>query len=542
MRQPGLNPMIFKEVTQGTRSNGFLTFFLMLLGVSWLSLFLIVAYQPDQAYRGGWDGHDLAMILLFFAYVFGLVVGSRSFQITVSEVENRTIELYLLAGMSPERFVMGKLLTCATMFGFGLSVILPFILSAYFLSGLDPVVLAAMIYLTLMFLGAFFAASVTLALVRSMLHAKSIVTIGYFIGICSAFFMGISFIAASDRQSMLAFTMGIRWMFSGIFGISGGADPWLAFLLVHGIYLLVLGILFVWSCHLICPESDGREAPLKALCTLVLGAIVIWAFYTSDQTGLRVLGGAYTFGILAMGLLFWGGVTPVGLMPALRVKQARGPLRVYYFLFEPGLRGTLRLLLILTGLGIASSHLLDNTATYGDSSLDKLRFYWALGGLYLWHVYYWRLLLASIPGLKGKPVNLMAVMGLAWCFLVVAVWVVHSQVYPNSYNWAFGGFGTTVVALFTTPLMSLTALAELNDFAFARLLCYMATLVAIVGMATEYRRATPAAHVVTEEDMAEAPQPSQIAAGHVAAIPMQGESSPPVEVALTPPEGEPSGA
>jgi hypothetical protein len=332
------NPMMFKELTQGIRNNGFLSLFFLLLVASWITLLTVMMMARNVP---SIDGFHANRILLLMLSLYAIIIGARAYGLTVKEVENRTFELYLLAGMSPERLVWGKLATCLYLYGFGFSIIAPFMLSSYFLSGVDfYMVLTLLVFLTII-AALFYGYSVLAALVRSLTQVRTIVSLAYYASLFAIAGFCLAWVGMGRGETQML-TQGLQWLFTG--------EGYQTGLVLLGFYsLLVISLFFICS-HLVCSESDTREHIIKSLVVMLLGFIIGLTIYFPNEEGIDVLSYFFSYIILGLGLVFWVNHDEVPSMFLARRAKVSRFIKPYYYLFEPGRRGTGRLLMLLAPL------------------------------------------------------------------------------------------------------------------------------------------------------------------------------------------------
>jgi len=342
-RKPELNPMLFKEICQGVHNSTFImTFFLLLTGG--LAAMILGPLMIDEynTRSSGPSGATVAGLLLGCLHLYGVAIALRTLAMTTKEFDNRTFELYALAGLSPERMVLGKISIQACTFLFGLSALAPFILSAYFLGGVDVLALFWVFVSVLVLNLHLFMVTGVVALSKAVPHLRGFLMLGFGVGLIFFIGTGLSMITwglgsgrSTDILSML------------LLGFQPGT--WEMFWPIS-FHLLALITTFVVATHFLCPESDSREHWIKGLFLIVnLMMLAIMTVYTSDET---IAFYSYTsyIGFLALGLLFYVNQEVVPVMVRNRARNSWYILRVLRIVLEPGRFGTAILLMFLMGL------------------------------------------------------------------------------------------------------------------------------------------------------------------------------------------------
>jgi hypothetical protein len=343
LRRPVLNPMTYKELTQGARSGAFvaLFFLLMVCGLT-ITLFGPLLGSIDQRPAG----KAVFALLASALHIYGLIVGVRAFMATGKEIENKTFELYALAGMTPEKMVLGKATTAFYIFFFGLSCLAPFMFASYFMRGLDfraiYQVLAVLILLHVQYLMAMTLAGMTRAQKRYKVGVILLALGGslflMFYGLTAIFWVLENPLSSPAGGVLMALSLGM----SGF-----GVATWDVVTGLAAFHLFCFLIMFYWSCHVACSETDSREHILKFL--LLFFYIFINYLILLFEFPELYLGFYYFFWycFLGYGLLFWINREDVPII--VRNKAERGwlPTRLALRLFEPGRLGTARCLFLM---------------------------------------------------------------------------------------------------------------------------------------------------------------------------------------------------
>ena len=184
-----INAMLFKDLTQGIRNKTFIGTFFGLLGLSALISFLVITSSSRSSSA---DGAATFMALCGVIYFYIIYLGARCRGLIARDINHKTMELLLLSGMSPEKSVIGRLLTVLYQLFFGLCCVIPFMFAAYFLGGLDFIlIIAAAIAFFLMALPFFLLAIVSGTMTRYK-KIKGLARLGFFLLMLFMVFYGFS--------------------------------------------------------------------------------------------------------------------------------------------------------------------------------------------------------------------------------------------------------------------------------------------------------------------------------------------------------------
>lgn len=342
----GMNPMMFKELSQGVRNKGFIGLFFLLL----FSGLAIVVTVPLLAGTGqdNAPGRATFASLMFCLHVYGLAMGGRMLFLTFKEVENKTFDLYALSGMSPERMVTGKLMTTCYTYFFGLCCLAPFMFSSYFMRGLDFRIIFAAIAVDAILNVQYFAGCVLIGMSRAYAKHKFLLmalTVGLGIGMIIYAFVLFGFLlspfALSDPFDLFA----LAGFDSEIFSVATFAAT--------ATHLLALVLAFYWSCHVVCPETDSREHMLKLLLFLLFIVATFLSQLVEHREGFMALTYILWYLFLGYGWFFWVNREDVPIIPRNHLERSAPWKRALLRLFEPGRRGSARGL-VLMAIGSAT--------------------------------------------------------------------------------------------------------------------------------------------------------------------------------------------
>lgn len=361
------NAMLFKDITQWIRNKTFLLlFFGLLFGSGIISLFIVsVSGESPQI---GIVAFSIFTVLLL---LYTITIAGMGFNLTSKEFVNRTFELYELSGMSLERMILGKLLSLLVQFLFGYFCIVPFMFFSYLLGGLDFASIFGASFLMILF-------SLPLYLVVLLISLSSktvkIGTFGRVFVVLVLLYMGIGlfglffFVPHSPLRRVSDFLKAL-FMFD--------LEALKALAIFFMFYIQICFLLFYLCCHFISSANDSRELQIKfLLITLSLSWLFVFlALYgkllvtTGGEMYYLVYIPLYLMMLIIGGLFYYHRFHPPIIIQN-RQKEARGFLRMVYYVFQPGAAGTHRLILYLMCIVIVSVFVLSLFAN--PRSKDKL--------------------------------------------------------------------------------------------------------------------------------------------------------------------------
>lgn len=452
------NAMVFKELTQGVRSNGYLSLFGLLLGAGWLTV-LLFWYFGTASENSNAIGGAAAVSLLALLELYALIVGARAHTLTVKEIENHTFELYLLAGMSPERLVRGKVVTCLYQFLFGFSTVVPFIFCSYFLRGLDFMALLVMLVMLLLGAVAWYYFSIFAAFVRMMTPLKTTITLAYFgaLAFVGVIVVPILFFAGASSGEWLVEAW--REFFAWDADLPGR----LALFVL--LYVLPLVVFATISCHVICPDSDSREDRIKALLLLAIAVYAGLAVFLGTPSEVRDAGWQVAIVSVALAAFGWIHRERMQVMPAITSLRGSLPRRVWLWLFGPGRAATARLLAMFYVACAAVPWLAQSLhgpswptggGGYGGGGLPmrEAAIPWLLPAAFFTHLYFWNAMARRVPGLEHELGRRRLAILLAWGIMAALVAAPNVHRTFNNPWWMDVPGASIFLAHFVSPIMT----------------------------------------------------------------------------------------
>jgi len=410
-----LNAILFKDLTQGIRNKTFVGTFFGLLGLSALISFLVIS--GSQA--SGTSGIQIFLILCGLLYFYVIFLGARCRSLIAKEVNSGTLELFMLSGMSPEKTALGRILTVMYQLFFGFCCVIPFMFSAYFLGGIDfLVIILTALFMFLMALPYFLLVIVLGSMVRYK-KIRTLAVLAYaFLTFIMIAYGGTMIFGLSQAGSLTILSMG--GAFKGMFFSGGRGFLWLGMGWIG--YLEIALLLFFCCCHMLCYETDSRESRIKGMLFIIfVTALILPLVFSGSLIPVGFPLEMTTFWIfnifLVIQLFFF--VNRIHPPRVVEYKASRYGLlrRVIHWFLRPGLVGTARLLILMIGLSIAFFIIYDSTGnylTYGSRKLEPpARFI----GLVVQSFYFVCLLDLMLRWISGKLTyaNRRA--------LIVAIWI-----------------------------------------------------------------------------------------------------------------------
>ncbi|MBM4087888.1 MAG: hypothetical protein FJ276_00445 [Planctomycetes bacterium] len=475
MRKPALilagiadNAMLYKDITQWLRKRTFAILFFGLLAIAEVTTAIVVLVTQTEERLGVVSFSVLSSVLFLYA----LIIAFLEHNLTAREFFNRTFELYELSGMSLERMVWGKFLSMLVQFSFGFFCLVPFMFVAFLLGGLDfYLVITVSILLVLAILPLYL-----MALFVALL-GKSKQVSGLIRGVALVLlFLILPYLALGLSYQLVRF--GGAGSLVDFFKQLVLLDPSSvkATLYFLAFYLQICLLLFYLCCNAISPSTDSRSTAVHFLTTLLsacyLGAWGVFIFRTAwvdESVGYAVfVPPAILF--LILGLASFYGRPDVPVMTRRRRDNARLSLtKVVYALFAPGVKGTLRTLLIfelmfglftvlMTTLVSAMVPVMFHFYNAATTAL-QMPFFLALPGAFLVLSQRFR---QNTALLKVGILSWWVILGLP---LMITVTVVSSDA-PYSYHSFLGELFIQALALHLSPLSSVVVAGDSPSFVF----------------------------------------------------------------------------
>lgn len=463
----GDNAMFYKDITQWLRNRIFTSlFFGLLLIAEVLSLF-IIGGSTDITNPGVSMFYTLYLLLIIYA----LLVAFMGNSLTSREFVNRTFELFELSGMSLEGMVGGKLLSMLYQFFFGFFCLVPFMFFSYFLGGLDFFEMLVGIFMAAVFALPLYLLSLLAALTGRFKAIAVVVRIGsiFALGIFSIF----AFFSFFSNEPLLhEVVTSMTGFYKKLF--AGMSDTLFEFLAYLAVYVQVCLLLFYFACDSLSRETDSREIPIKVLTGTL---IISWmAFYVIGIMNYgHSAGSAYwttipvTLALLTLGIRTFYNRPAVPPIVALRYKDAGLFRRSFFAVFQPGIRGSIRTLLLMTALAAAGAQLALSlrSPTFSIDSKTSLEWWNAMSLLIQvpWFLAIPSVLLIRVRDLRHNYVAQRTILLAWWVILGALVLAYLSWKRSPIFGYAHSGYAdssivdTFIVILFS-PLSSFSALSS----------------------------------------------------------------------------------
>jgi hypothetical protein len=338
------NAMLYKDITQWLRNRTFVAlFFGLLMLAEGISVF-VMSLGEDVTQPGPAVFYSLYTVLV----VYALIIAFMGHSLTAREFSNRTFELYELSGMSLERMIGGKLLSMVYEFLFGFFCIVPFMFFAYFLGGLDFFELISGAILTLIAFLPLYLVTLQLALSTRLKQVSALGRVGAVFGLVIIVLVGLT--SFFGRSPVTAVFVGASDVIKGVMLLNWRAIvQTLVFFLFYGQICLLL---FYLCCNSISREADSRELPVKLLYFTIVLSWLSYRLYMSYHFGYGQSEPTITcvpifLSLCLVGLMLYYNRFSVPQIIRKKYENATPPRRLLYFLFQPGMAGTVRLLILI---------------------------------------------------------------------------------------------------------------------------------------------------------------------------------------------------
>ncbi len=297
--------MIYKDLAQWFQRKTFAVHYILFFGVCQLifTLGYVISLADDTA---GPIGQGLAGILAATLVGIAYILSGQSFMLIRSEMQSRTMELFLLSGLSLERIILGRWVTVLFQFLLCGVVLVPFMLGSIFFGGVDPFSVVASIVLTIIIVLLLSMYAILAAVLTQNKHVKFLLalsTFGILLGLTIFCFITWGMFLADESGNAIS---GIAYLMR----VSLEGD-WVAIsgLLFMGLVIVeLLVFMFYMACHAIRPSSDtrARHIQLSALVILLtyLGVFLFSLIFNSyDDDDLIGYSTILFFILLAVGLV-----------------------------------------------------------------------------------------------------------------------------------------------------------------------------------------------------------------------------------------------
>ncbi len=322
------NPMIYKDLAQWFQRKTFAVHYILFFGVCQLifSIGYFISLADDTI---GPIGQGLAGILAATLVGIAYVLSGQSFMLIRSEMQSRTMELFLMSGLSLERIILGRWITVLFQFLLCGVVLLPFMFGSIFFGGVDPFSVVSSIILTVIIILILSMYAILAAVLTQNKHVKFLLaatTFGVLFGLTIFCFMTWGMFLADESENAIS---GIAYLIRVSFEADWDAISILLFIAV--VITEILLFMFYAACHAIRPSSDTRARHLQLSAFLILltylGVFLFFLFESSfDDDVLVGFSTILFFILLAVGLVSLFGPEQRPMMDIARDRR-RGALK-----------------------------------------------------------------------------------------------------------------------------------------------------------------------------------------------------------------------
>jgi len=339
------NAILYKDTTQWIRGRSFPFVFFGFLAASEIVTLGVLLFAGDRVA----PGLVTFFILFGILVIYAIAIQSVGRRYVKDEKTTRTWELYSLTGLSPEKMVLGRLISNLSLFLFGFFCILPYMLFAYLLGGVGFLsIILYCLLLIVLFIPVYLMGMLGPGFVRS--REKSVKKGREFHPFGLYYIILIYFLLSSRGWASLTlvsrFIMGVvtlnpRILYFAFF-----------FLLFYGEICLFF---FYLACSRHCVREDNREFQIKLVLFVffiswLLFNGLLFVFHSPAAVSiirLRLVSISSYVLLIGIGLLYYLGRPGVPLVVNARYRDLRGFRSKIYSCFKPGIRGSHRMFNIM---------------------------------------------------------------------------------------------------------------------------------------------------------------------------------------------------
>ena len=281
-----LNPVLVKEIRQAQRGKVFSISLVVTVLLALLGCMLMTLDMASNTSRAGQEFFTLVYVFLCSAML--LIVPFQAFHAMGSEWDDHTFEMLVLSNLKPGQIVLGKILAAFVQTLLFFAAFLPFIAVAFLLRGVDMLVLAVVLGLTVYASLWFTTVSVmfsTLARNRFLRVLMMVVIAGTLVGMISGATAMASELMRRPDQIV-------------------DAEFWLALPQVLAMSSFVGLLAFFISCNLLAHEEENRSTNVRVLISvgtlIFLVLMVVNVSIPSSPLPREVVFGAAIFAVFAV--------------------------------------------------------------------------------------------------------------------------------------------------------------------------------------------------------------------------------------------------
>ncbi len=252
-----LNPVLVKEIRQAQRGKVFSIALITIVLITLLACTFMAIEVDIQSTRQGREFFTLVYVFLCSAVL--LVVPFQAFTSMGTEWDDHTYEMLVLSNLKPGQIVLGKIYAAILQGGLLLAAFLPFLAVAFLLRGVDLLVLAVALALT-MFACAWLS---TVSIMLSTLTRNRFLRVLLMVALAGGLVVVITGAVASSTELMQSPD------------IVTGSEFWTFVPQVLVIATFVGLLAFFISCNLLAHEEENRSTNIRILATVGLVAYMI---------------------------------------------------------------------------------------------------------------------------------------------------------------------------------------------------------------------------------------------------------------------------
>ena len=262
----GVNPILFKELSQGMRSKAYISVFIITQCIL-IAVTLFIISLGDS--RGGSDNVSL-MFWASIALSFIVLMPLQALNSIYSEVKSKTLEMLFLSRLSAKRIILGKFYCNLVQTLMISSTILPYIVLRYFAGGVN-ILMEMLLLVTFIFISSLITACCVTVSAYSVRNVKTHVIRQT--GILFFMFMGFPPVLA-----IISFASGTGAMVS-VTSSGGVASEWIDYVVILAMCPFVVMQILALGMSQVAPKSENNQYFKRMNCFAILMLYLVTRYF-----------------------------------------------------------------------------------------------------------------------------------------------------------------------------------------------------------------------------------------------------------------------
>lgn len=231
------NAMFYKDMTQWLRNRTFVSLYFGLLCTA-EAISLLVILNSDRVPQPGVFMFNALFVVLM---LYGVIIAALNKRNTRREYESGSYEIIQFCGLDENQVLNGKLLSMLYQFAFGFFCLVPFMFFAYFLDGLDFLLMLTATALSWAVALPYFLFTLLSAVVGRHMH-------GSYIGAIISYAVKFSMLTVFFVPLVYFWPKIVRLAANGVGGVAIGDFAAICFLSMGGLMYVVLVMILYAMC------------------------------------------------------------------------------------------------------------------------------------------------------------------------------------------------------------------------------------------------------------------------------------------------------